>query len=547
MRSRGSAYLYLLCLAVSIGAQHDAALKSNSGDWTREVREIQQTEVKSSEMISEEKQESQEKSVDPNFVKSLNEVLTQFLRDMATVVKESPESAERIREADVAHILKDSLAAAASTTPPSSSEQRQQSSSEIPVNNSLTVNKVAFGNRLQNGEKEVPQKQNSTKGNELTGVVVSQKPQPTRFRQRLQKPKRLPLKIATRYGREKLMNRRRPFRPHVQITRPPIRKQTSQPRKIPQESVGISRRVFRERNFNGAWRSRFPAKISRPRGKPLATSTQWRRRPFENLNRRYVKTLVKKPKTLLSGGTNQQGRTPTSNTPRVVIQNREGTDVSEVVTQVGPSRRPILNRSPSLHSGSSPADARPPPENFRARLHVNQSPPLVGPAAHSGLPTDPKKPQLNFSTEDSRENVLPILQQEVRPTALQTFIAKETVLNDLVFDLLKKLGVQSFEMKSDSGTLKGVSDPRRTHFTPLELIEQLAQENREHSNTSQIPPNNVNMPRQPQPSESNETPTTTAQVAGSSETITGPFGNAWRQTRGITRKELRLLRVKARQ
>ncbi|EPB79245.1 hypothetical protein ANCCEY_01668 [Ancylostoma ceylanicum] len=212
----------------------------------------------------------------------------------------------------------------------------------------------------------------------------------------------------------------------------------------------------------------------------------------------------------------------------------------------GPQAHPAQQRHSSLHY-SNTVQSRPSPSDWRHRSTQNRFPsPPAQPTSHKKELGPSPQLQLRFANE-----------------SLQSRSGREEVLNDMVFDLFTKLGVQSFAMKTIEGTLRGVADPKQTHFIPLQFVQPSSQR---QSNPYAV---NLRAPYNSSPqSEHNDVRVAARGALQSAATVNRTTMNRttvrdrsgspspiffrnnagkaipWKRTAGVTRKELRRSRMK---
>lgn len=110
MHIYSTAFLTLLCahFQLSLTADLERATLSTNRRRTLDNKESRQ---------SSKEDGSNGRTVDPVFMKNLNEVLMKFLREVANMVKQSPQDVDHVQQVDVSRMLTGSLAASAMDAP----------------------------------------------------------------------------------------------------------------------------------------------------------------------------------------------------------------------------------------------------------------------------------------------------------------------------------------------------------------------------------------------------------------------------------------------
>ncbi|KIH47537.1 hypothetical protein ANCDUO_22401 [Ancylostoma duodenale] len=547
-----------------------------------------------------------------------------FLRDVATVVKESPVDADKIQEADVSQLLANSLAASIPTGSTYRILPQRRLPPKVPANHIVPLETAtSLGDGVHRGveqslsywnneTKSIGESTDSKSRTTVKSVEASKhsssESQPTIL-------KRLPVQRMTKYGLDKLKRHRAPLESVQKLptpleqTRPPA----SQVRHPGQKLNGSNTRVLQERSrsHNSSWRTRSDAKnrsntLTRISGNGLNR----RRKLRQNLGLQQRKTSKPLPGTAdvivrkhMTADLSETISRPATQKKTLSIKKltspirSDPTRKNRIVPQQAPPKsraKPkqerktdALRSKQRLPKGTaSRTSQRQPVIKYRTEARPTHSISKWHPA-HNASQADPEQqrhsdPRFSGSLQSQpplsqryrskqnrpasspsqsaphREELGSTSQLRGANESVQSRSGREQVLNDMVFDLFTKLGVQSFAMKTTEGTLRGVADPRQTRFIPLQLFQPSNQRKSDSHSTNpgtafkslpQIEHNELKVAARGTLRSAVATNKTTAQNSSALNSIVffrNSAGKAipWRRTAGITRNELRRLRLK---
>ncbi|RCN37635.1 hypothetical protein ANCCAN_16462 [Ancylostoma caninum] len=561
--------------------------------------------------VSEPKEHSSRKPMDPAFMKSLNEVLMKFLRDVATVVKESPVDMDKIQEADVSQLLANSLAASIPTGSSNRILPERRLPPKVPANHIVPLETAtSLGGGVHRGvEQSLSYWSNGTKNN---GESSDSKSAMTAEREELSKHsstsnetepeilKRLPVQKMTKYGLDKLKRYRVPSE---SVQKTPASPKPTPPASLLRHSVqklngGITR-TLQERS-----RSNISTKVSgnglnrrrklrqnlgeqkRKTSKPLPGTADViiRKHTTADLTETISRNATQK-KTLPIKKLTSPARSSTTVKNRIVLQQAPAnskakpkqerkTDALRTKQKLSTSQASkISERQSSIkyraaarpthsiskwrpaHEASQAHQAQQQHSHPRFSSSLQSHPPLLKrPRSKQNRPSSSSQP----ASLRKEVGSTPQLQLRGANESVQSRSGREEILNDMLFDLLMKLGVQSFVMETTEGSLRAAADPKQTRFIPLQFFQPSNQRRSESYSTNPSAPYN-SRPHV----EHNELKvavrgtlrsavTTNKTTAQNSSALDSPvfFRNSagkaipWRRTAGVTRKELRRLRLK---
>ncbi|KAK6753451.1 hypothetical protein RB195_012812 [Necator americanus] len=480
-------------------------------------------------------EEHSKKPINPMFIKTLNTVLMKFLRDVATVVRESPVDADQMEQADVSQLLAKSLSGMILTGSTRHGQPQRRLPPKVPPSHVVPLETAfSLGNSHHNGieqgltywngdgrKNQLEEKgkdSNLTKNNTFLPSTGSFPEEPS---------SKVPTaKIPTQTGinREVINLNRRPVPLKTTITnnRQPSpmgrRRPLNHFRRRPlQRFNGYSTSYRGSRLNRKPLRSHFNPNAVTTMNKSIFSGNRMNRKEnlpqYRSTGREKISKAIPSKKDHIVKMFSSDDLTQTiSQQEKRILPDRKLTSKTGMVPsrnnpsgyKARPNMRPKqeLRRNPTV-SYRKNRNFSPITQTFHRQATVNPRPTWTPsttskryPTGHSNRPLETVQQFRSTSSSSPHHSPSPPLPQKLtvenqttpkavppgspaspvknpRPSnrSQDELSPRQAILNDMIFDLFTKFGVKSFLMKTDEGTLKGDTDPKHTQFVPLALFQ----------------------------------------------------------------------------
>ncbi|KAK5972997.1 hypothetical protein GCK32_012052 [Trichostrongylus colubriformis] len=556
-----------------------------------------------------------EQSVSPDFVRNLNEVLMKFLREVTEMVKKSPRDAEHLEQTDVERIITNSLKAAVpeqvTTGPSTLSESPTAQATGLRLYRPRTVQNRALpdpSDQLTTSNNSDSNLENGRASENSRHVVRSQESMSSEQNSISKNVDSSDDEtVARNGGKERIW---KPFsnnrahaprsisrkKPEVQPNQKNSFYSTFSLPALGRGQIRVEPTNVQEKRFaEGITSDLKPRKVVK---QPFArTKAQIQVSPAVRPHKRYGE--ARPWRTLTRGNfrgpqaTNahpQQSRTRATRPKngRTILQDRRSTDFSETISQARQAlpvkkRFPPVNRSMQVRRVKTTGEwnsgfLRPSPTpraiqrpSTIPRRHVSQhgnvrsntdqvktARATTPSSAHTTrAPRRPSPPKLSKPSKDTAtSSTSSVATDGAVGQHRNDSSPRENILNNMLFDVFNRMGVQSFVMNSESGSLHGVADPSRTRFVPDHVDDESRTDRQSSQSASQKRLHEFEddelsvVVSDAQRKSSNASRSKRPNFAGQRLAVRNPVffrereGGMWKKTAGVTGRELGAAAVK---